>query len=93
MTKAVEKQTQTGEVLKYLKKHRSITSTEAFELFGATRLSSIIHKLRKRGYLINTVMCAGKNRYGTPLEYAKYTYIKYDGVDHTISVEKLRGDK
>lgn len=38
-----------GRVYEHLKKQGHITSKEAFELFGATRLSAIIYNLRKRG--------------------------------------------
>jgi len=85
-------QTQTNEVLKHLKKHRSITSLEAINKFGATRLSSIIFRLRKRGYDIRTVMCNTKTRYGADAAYAKYTYVKYNGLDNTIEVKKMRGE-
>ena len=45
--------TQLNLVLQHLKEHGSITSFEAFRLYGATRLSAIIHTLRHReGYNI-----------------------------------------
>ena len=65
---------QTTEILKHLKKHRSITSIDAIELYGATRLASIIYNLRQRGYMIETKMCVGKTRYGDAVNYAKYIY-------------------
>ena len=85
-------QTQTSEVLKHLKKYRTITSMEAIEKFGATRLSSIIFRLRKRGYDIKTVMCNTKTRYGDDAAYAKYRYIKFNGLDNTIEEKKIRGE-
>lgn len=39
---------QTQMVLQHLVEHGSITSYEAFELYGATRLSAIIYELRHR---------------------------------------------
>ena len=88
----VEEQTQISEVLKYLKRYRNITSMEAFEKFGATRLSDIVYKLRKRGYDIKTVMCEGKTRYGGRTSFAIYRYVKYNGVDNTIEVKRMRGE-
>ena len=61
-----------GRVLEYLKTHKKgITSMQAFELFGATRLSVIIFTLRKE-YEIESIKCEGKNRYGTKILFDKY---------------------
>jgi hypothetical protein len=69
---AKTKKTQTSEVLKYLGKHKKgITSMQAFELFGVTRLASIVHELRRK-YDIDTIMEDGKNRYGGIMQYARY---------------------
>ena len=57
-------------VLEHLKANRSITSLEAIDLFKATRLSSIIYRLRDR-HDITTMMMEGKDG-GAP--YAKYIY-------------------
>lgn len=65
---------QRTEVLKHLKRRKSITSKEAFEFYGATRLAALIFDLRKVGYRIDTLMMEGKTRYGTPTQYAKYVY-------------------
>ncbi len=64
----------TSEVLRYLKEQGSITSIDAWELFGATRLSAIIFNLRRRGHIIDTLSVAGKDRYGHAVNYAKYVY-------------------
>ena len=60
-----------GRVLEYLKTHKGITSMQAFELFGATRLSAIIFILRKE-YEIESVKCKGVNRYGSRVIFDKY---------------------
>lgn len=62
-------------VLDWLKTHAGITSMEAFENFGATRLSAIIFNLRNSGYDIETVMVSGKDRFGNRTRYARY-YLK-----------------
>jgi len=72
MSVKIERKSQTSEIIKHLKKHRSITSKEAIKLYGATRLSSIIYALRARGYGISTEKLYGVNRYGNKVPYAKY---------------------
>lgn len=63
-----------GRVLEYLKTHKGITSMQAFELFGATRLSAIIFILRK-DYKIESIKREGKNRYGTKVRFDEYRLI------------------
>lgn len=65
--------TQTADVLEHLKEHGHITSLEAIRLFGATRLSAIIYRLRYRyGYDIATKMIVVTNRRGKNVEVAQY---------------------
>lgn len=64
----------TSEVLRHLKEHGSITSMEAWKLFGATRLSAIIFNLRRRGHVIDTTSEAGIDKYGHAVNYARYVY-------------------
>lgn len=59
-------------VLGWLQSHDSISSMEAIEEFGATRLSAIIFDLRKHGHDIQTVMCEGTDRYGNRMRFARY---------------------
>lgn len=66
---------QTEDVIRFMKEEGSITSKDAIEEFGATRLSSIIFSLRKQGYDIETHMEVGINRYGRTMEYARYVLI------------------
>lgn len=67
---------QTTAVLNHLQEHGSITSMEAIELYGATRLADIIFRLRNRGYFIKTIDCIGKTRFGDTCRYAKYAMVK-----------------
>lgn len=62
----------TQRVLEYLKTHEGITSMQAFEMFGATRLSAIIFNLRKYGYKIRSCRKDGKNRYGDAVWFVEY---------------------
>lgn len=66
----------TGRILRYLQENESISSIEAFKLFGATRLSAIIFNLRKYGYnIINERICS-KNRYGEKVYFVRYKLLK-----------------
>ena len=64
--------TQTADVLAHLEKYGSITSMEAIKLYGATRLSDIIFRLRRRGYTITTERFEVKTRYDRKTRPAKY---------------------
>lgn len=63
-------------ILDYLKSHKGITSKEAFEHFGATRLSAIIFSLRKAGYNISNIPQSGKNRFGESVHYDEYRLVE-----------------
>ena len=67
-------ETQKSVILNHLKTKGTITSKEAFELYGATRLSAVIYDLRHVGYLIDTVDTIGKNRFGNTCCYATYVF-------------------
>ena len=62
----MERKTQTEEIVRFLQTHKSgLTSKEAFERFGATRLSGIIYDLKhRRGMRISSENVVVKNRYG-----------------------------
>lgn len=63
---------QRNAILNHLKSGKSITSKEAFELYGTTRLSAIIRDLRVMGYSIITIMEDGKTKFGDSCKYARY---------------------
>lgn len=67
-----KKMNKTQMVLEHLKTFGTITSLEAIEKYGATRLSSIIYNLRKRGYKITTIDMPFKDRFGDKSNYGKY---------------------
>lgn len=68
----MEKMTQEKAVLQHLKRVGYITSWNAINLFGATRLSAIIYMLRKQCYDIETTNITVTNRYGNITTIAKY---------------------
>lgn len=72
----MEKKTQRNEVLRHLKEFGSITSWEAIQEYGATRLSAIIYDLRHYYNLeIKSERVEFTNRYGTKSSFAKYILV------------------
>lgn len=64
--------TQQERVLRHLQDHKTITSLEAINEYGNTRLSASIHALRSKGYEIVTKPIRVKNRYGEERTVAEY---------------------
>lgn len=64
---------QREQILKHLKNHKKgITSMDAFNRYGITRLSGRIFELRKEGYQIITETIYDKNKFGHLVNYARY---------------------
>lgn len=63
---------QNARLLDYLRTHEGITSMEAFDLFGITRLSARIWDLRDDGHIINGYPKNAKNRYGQTVTFYVY---------------------
>ena len=60
-------------VLEHLLEHKTITSLDAFNLYGATRLSAIIYNLRhKNGYIISNHDKSCIDRFGNKCHYVEY---------------------
>lgn len=55
-----------------LEKGYSITSKQAFEDYGVTRLAAIIFNLRKSGIPIVTIDREAKDRYDNTVRFAEY---------------------
>ena len=64
--------TQDKRVLKYMKQFGSITTLDAFNDLGITRLSAKIYDLKKQGYAIVDEMIKVKNRFGEEGHVKKY---------------------
>ena len=60
---------QCKQVLKHLKKHKSIMPLQALNLYGIYRLASRINELREDGHNIDTKMI-----YVGPVKFGKYIY-------------------
>lgn len=74
--------TQCQRILRHLEDYGSITSAEAMNEYGIFRLASRISEMRKEGIPIEKEMVKGKNRYGEPTAYAKYTIRSDDRADN-----------
>ena len=66
-------------IKKHLEEHGSITSMEAFELYGCTRLSARIWNLRHSGMKIVGESTKSKNRYGKLVHFTTYRLVKDNG--------------
>jgi len=73
--------TKTRLIYNHLLTNGSITSMEAFELFGATRLSAIIFVLRHEYHMrIENKDLVCIDRYGNICNYVRYIYVKQEEV-------------
>ena len=59
-------------VLEHLEKYKTITSWEAIQNYGITRLSEYIRQLRLDGYMIASNWTVTLNRYGDKVRYVIY---------------------
>lgn len=66
-------------VLEHLQKFGTITSWEAIENYGATRLSAIIYNLREK-YIINSEKVSHIDKYGNQSTFSRYLYCGEKGV-------------
>lgn len=73
-TREWTKGNQTKRIKEWLKSGKSLTSMQAFEMWGCTRLSDKVFRLRKKGMDIDTVMVDTVTRFGDPCKYAKYIF-------------------
>lgn len=60
-------------IIKYIQDFGSITSKEAFNDLGITSFTARMSELRKEGYVFKVVTEKGKNRYGEPVIYKRYS--------------------
>lgn len=65
--------TQCDRIQRHLEDYGSITSLEAMQEYGIMRLASRIADLKQMGIPIKKEMVSGKNRYGEPTSFAKYS--------------------
>lgn len=70
--------TKTEQVKQHLLDKKSITSWEAINFYGATRLSAIIFNLRDAGFNIETKSIKRTDRNGNPVTFGKYILVEKD---------------
>lgn len=63
---------QCNKILEHMRTYGGITSLEAFEQYGCTRLSGRIWDLKHKGYNITSKQEKVLNRYGEPVIYSRY---------------------
>lgn len=63
---------QSARVLGYMQEFGSITSLQAFQDLGVTRLAAVIFNLKKAGVPIVKAMQVSINRWGEEVHFAKY---------------------
>ena len=59
-------------IYEHLKTYGSITTWEAIQQYGVTRLSAVIYILKKEGYKIIDEWEIGMNRFDRPVKWKKY---------------------
>ena len=67
---------QKSAVLDYMKQGNTLTTIEASEKFGCTRLPARISDYRREGYHFQEEWIAGVTRYGTSTRYKRYRLIE-----------------
>ena len=72
----MKKTNQILEIKRHLKNKKHITSLEAIKLYGCTRLSGVIYRLKNDfGLIIETKIKTIRNRYGSISNIAVYRYL------------------
>lgn len=85
---------QCDKIIRYIKDFGSITTMQAFQDLGITRLSGRIYDLKALGYQIKTETVVGRNRYGEKVHYFKYSLEKrYEQGDIGRQFNKRPGDE
>ena len=69
----MKKNTQVLRIKQYLDEHGSISSMEAIEHIGCTRLSARIADMEHEGYVFRKESISCKNRYGDKTHYTRYS--------------------
>ena len=70
---------QNERVLEYMKEHNGITSLQAYDKLGVTRLSARIKDLRTAGHIIFAEPLEVENRFGDMCKVSCYRLVKEAG--------------
>lgn len=68
--------TQEQRILEYMKTHDGITTLQAYNDLGITRLSARIFDLRAAGHIISTERVSVMNRYREQTNVTKYKVVE-----------------
>lgn len=63
-------------VYDYMREFGSITQLDCIKDLGYTRLACAISEIKQGGHNVKTVMETGKNRWGKPTHYARYSLVE-----------------
>ena len=77
MGKAKHRPTQKDRILDYIKRFGSITPMDAFNDLGITKLATRVSEMRDDGIQFTIIIERGKNRFGQPTHYARYSLKEY----------------
>lgn len=75
MARPKKSNSQREAILNHLQTRNSITSIEAINNYGVTRLAAVVFALKKEGYNIHSNIKHGMTRYGEPCCYAEYSLV------------------
>ena len=75
--------TQEQKILKHLCERGGITSMEAFQMYGITRLSARICDLRRQGVQISNQRQKARNRGGEVVYFNRYVLTETEAKDGT----------
>lgn len=70
------KDTQNKRLIRHFIEHKKITSLEAINRYGITRLSARIFELKQGGFVFDCKPVTVKNRYGEKVRVTEYTLIE-----------------
>ena len=70
-------------LIRFLKKNGSITSLQAINELGNTRLAATVFQLRDKGYNIETKGMMALNRYGDKVKVAMYVLKEEENLTQT----------
>jgi hypothetical protein len=75
------KKTKINQIKTHLLENGSIDSWTAIQLYGVTRLSAIVFKLRMSGYNIDSIPNTAYDRNQELCNFTTYKYINYNGTN------------
>lgn len=62
-------------LLDHFRRFRAITTLDAFEMYGMTRLSAVIYNLKKENYRFDEEWVEVENRYGNKIKVKAYILV------------------